>query len=103
MSGLPSRASSSASVRSSFESFCEMSFTRLGFATVTSCPRSLSSWLIQRECVPTSMTTCARGRVKKTRIAARVVFTGFGRSTFPVASKMNNSLCLSPSTRPQRF
>ena len=44
---------------------CEINCTRRAFATVTRCPRPISSALTQRECPPTSITTCAGPREER--------------------------------------
>ena len=99
MSARPSLASSSASFWSVLLLLCEINCTRRAFATVTRCPRSVSRALAQRECPPTSITTCAGARVKNNRIAARVDRT-VARCIVPSALSTQTSLVLSPRSHP---
>src|SRR5260370_29433191 len=86
---------------SDLESLWEMSFTRLGFATTTSCPRLLSNSLTHRECVPTSSTTLAFARAEKnSRMPWRVVLTVASVSTLASAVRQQTRLFLSPRSHP---
>ena len=78
------RASVCASRRSSFLRLSPISRTLRAFATITSCPNSLSIRLIQGECVPISSAMRLRGIVPKTSCNAfAVVRTRCSNSYLP--------------------
>src|SRR5208337_829355 len=96
-----SRASVCASSRSSFLRLSPISRTLRAFATITSCPNSLSKRLIQGECVPISSAIRLRSIAPKTsRNAFALVETRCSRCIWPASSTAQYQLLRSPRSNP---
>src|SRR5208283_1037124 len=94
-------ASVCASSRSSFLRLSPISRTLRAFATITSCPNSLSKRLIQGECVPISSAIRLRSIAPKTsRNAFALVETRCSRCIWPASSTAQYQLLRSPRSNP---
>src|SRR5579864_4156035 len=98
---LANRASVCASSRSSFLRLSPISRTLRAFATITSCPKSLSKRLIQGECVPISSAIRLRGMAPKTSCNTfAVVRTRCSSCIRPASSSTQYQLLRSPRSSP---
>src|SRR6185369_13072201 len=90
-----------ASSRSSFLRLSPISRTLRAFATITSCPNSLSKRLIQGECVPTSRAIRLCGSWPKTsRSAFALLRTRCSSCIWPDSSSTQYQLLRSPRSNP---
>ena len=88
-------------MRSSFLRLSPISRTLRAFATITSCPSSLSNRLIQGECVPISTAIRLRAIAPKTsRNAFAFVRTRCSRCIWPASSSTQYQLLRSPRSNP---
>src|ERR1700726_1432009 len=95
------RASVCASRRSSFLRLSPINRTLREFATITSCPKSLSIRLIHGECVPISSAIRLRGIVPKTPCSAFAVLrTLCSNWIWPASSTTQYQLLRSPRSNP---
>src|SRR5579863_4180098 len=95
------RASVCASRRSSFLRLSPINRTLRAWATITSCPNSLRSRLIQGECVPVSSAIRLRGMAPKTSCNTfAVVRTRYSSCIRPASSSTQDQALRSPRSSP---